>query len=145
MDVLAAMRDRGLSRGEYWFPYAEMKQMADPEVVARYDRGPVGIITVMPSGPPAMAGSLVQWFVYTLIVGFLCAYAGSFALGTGVGYATGFRFACTVSALAYAVSHVPDSIWKGKPWSMTMRYVFEGVVYGLVTGGTFGWLWPAGA
>lgn len=27
-------------------------------------------------------------------------------------------------------------------WPATARSVFDGLVYGLVTGGAFGWLWP---
>jgi hypothetical protein len=40
---------------------------------------------------------------------------------------------------------VNDSIWKGVSWGTTARFVFDGVVYALVTGGTFAWLWPAAA
>jgi hypothetical protein len=27
-------------------------------------------------------------------------------------------------------------------WSMTIKEVVDGLVYGLLTAGTFGWLWP---
>ena len=36
----------------------------------------------------------------------------------------------------------PNSIWWGYSWSMTWKSVFDGVVYGLLTAGAFGWLWP---
>ena len=142
--LLAALRERNVTRGEYWFPFAAMKDMGDPDVVARYRQGPVGVITVMDNGPPAMLKGLVQWFLFSVVVSVFCAYIGSFALGVGADYMTAFRLTGTVAALAYGVSHVPDSIWKGKPWAMTRRYVFEGLVYGLVTAGVFGWLWPTG-
>jgi hypothetical protein len=29
-----------------------------------------------------------------------------------------------------------------QPWSMTFKEVIDGLVYGLLTAGTFGWLWP---
>ncbi len=45
--------------------------------------------------------------------------------------------------LTFSVSYVPDSIWKGVPWMVTFKNVVDGVVYGLVTAGVFGWLWPA--
>jgi hypothetical protein len=35
-----------------------------------------------------------------------------------------------------------SSIWYKKSWSGTLKNVFDGLVYGLVTGGVFGWLWP---
>jgi len=49
-----------------------------------------------------------------------------------------------VAILGYAMGALPDSIWKGQKWSITFKFVFDGVVYGLVTGVTFGWLWPSG-
>jgi hypothetical protein len=30
----------------------------------------------------------------------------------------------------------------GKPWSVAWKEVFDGLLYGCVTAGTFGWLWP---
>ncbi len=60
----------------------------------------------------------------------------------GADYMAVFRFTGTVAILAYAVCAVPDSIWKGQRWSVTIKFVFDGVVYGLATAGTFAWLWP---
>jgi hypothetical protein len=37
---------------------------------------------------------------------------------------------------------VPAAIWMGKPWSVALKEMFDGLLYGLVTAGTFGWLWP---
>jgi hypothetical protein len=35
-----------------------------------------------------------------------------------------------------------NGIWKGQPWSMVFKEAFDGLVYSLLTAGTFGWLWP---
>ena len=35
-----------------------------------------------------------------------------------------------------------DSIWYKKKWSTTVKNTIDGLIYGLLTGGTFGWLWP---
>ncbi len=48
----------------------------------------------------------------------------------------------TASFMAYAFGLIPGSIWWGKPWSATIKEVFDGLVYGLLTAGVFGWLWP---
>ena len=32
-------------------------------------------------------------------------------------------------------------IWGGKSWGATWKMLFDALIYGLVTGGTFGWLW----
>jgi hypothetical protein len=34
------------------------------------------------------------------------------------------------------------SIWFKRDWGTTMRSTVDGLVYGLLTGGVFGWLWP---
>ena len=43
----------------------------------------------------------------------------------------------------YGLAAIPPSIWYGKSWGTTARTVADALVYGFVTGGTFGWLWPA--
>ena len=45
-------------------------------------------------------------------------------------------------AKTYAFGDFVDSIWKSQPWSNTLRAVFDGLLYALVTAGVFGWLWP---
>ena len=61
--VLETMRDAGVTPGLYMFPCAEsMKETTTPEMIEKFKRGPVGHLTVLPSGPPAMGKNLVQWF-----------------------------------------------------------------------------------
>jgi len=142
-DVLAALRGAGVAPGDSMFPCpSSVKAMGSPEMLERYRRGPVGFMTVLPSGPPAMGRSLLQWFLFSLLVSVLVAYVGSLALPPGAAYLAVMRITATVAILTYGVSHVPDSIWKGHGWASTFKFLFDGVVYGLVTGGTFGWLWP---
>ena len=52
----------------------------------------------------------------------------------------GLPVACAF--LAYAAGQLPAAIWMGKPWSIAAKEVLDGLIYGLVTAGTFGWLWP---
>jgi len=62
--LLAAMRTEGVRPGTYMFPCpASMKDMGSPEMIAKYKEGPVGFVTVIPSGPPAMGKNLAMWFV----------------------------------------------------------------------------------
>ena len=54
--VLSVMREHGVEPGMYAFPRCEsMKDMGDPDMVAKYVKGPVGSMTVVPNGPPASA------------------------------------------------------------------------------------------
>ena len=144
--VLAEMRSQSVPPGEYVFPCpGSMKDMGSPEMLAKYNQGPVGFLTVLPSGPPAMGKSLVIWFLYSVLIGVFVAYVADLGLSRGAAYLAVFRMTGTVAVLAYGVTYIPNSIWKGGRWSTTLKFLFDGLVYGLVTGGTFGWLWPEAA
>ena len=54
-----------------------------------------------------------------------------------------FRVAGTTAFIAYAAGVWPQSIWYHRPWGKTIRFTLDGLIYGLLTGGAFGWLWPA--
>ncbi len=142
-DVLEQMRNHGLKPGQYMFPGAEsMKDCENPEFIEKCKLGPVGFMTVKPSGVPSMGKSLLQWFLYCLLIGIFAAYLARFALGDGANYMDVFRITGTVAFLGYGVGAILDSVWKGAPWSATCKFLFDGLVYALVTAGTFGWLWP---
>lgn len=44
--------------------------------------------------------------------------------------------------LGYVPGLWQDSIWYGRKWSTTLKNTLDGIVYALLTAGTFGWLWP---
>jgi hypothetical protein len=141
--VLDKLRSAGVTPGLYHFPYcANHKDMGTEEMKAKMEKGPVGLMTVFPSGPPAMGKYLGLWFAYTVLVGVFVAYIAGRTLERGEDYLAVFRFAGTVAFMSYGVASVVNSIWKGQPWSATLKEVFDGLLYSLVTGGTFGWLWP---
>ena len=141
--VLEEMRSQGVQPGSYMFPCAgSMKDMGSPEMIEKCKRGPVGFMTVVPSGPPGMGKSLVQWFVYTILVSVFVAYAARLGLDYGASFMIVFRLTSTAAILGYALGVLNDSIWKGQSWGITLKFVFDGVIYALVTAGTFGWLWP---
>lgn len=140
--LLDALRSTGTSPGQYMFPCAEsMQEMGSPEMAAKYARGPIGTLIVRPGGSLNMGQALVTWFAFCLLIGVLVAYLTGLAKAPGADGV--FRFASAAAALGYAFSSVPDSIWKGVRWSTTARFLFDGIVYALVTGATFAWLWPA--
>ena len=142
--VLESMRANGVEPGAYTFPCAgSIKAMGSPEMVEKLKKGPVGWLTVAPPGGFNIGKSLVWWFVYSLIVGALVAYVGWHALGADASYLAVFRVTGAAAVLGYAVGYFQDSVWKGAAWGTTAKFILDGVVYGLVTAGTFGWLWPA--
>ena len=140
--LLAALRAAGLKRGYYHFPFCSHKEMKSPAMVEKFKQGPVGIMTVLNSGPPAMPKYLAQWFAYCLIVGFFVAYLTGHTVAPGATYLVVFRVAGTAAFLAYGLGQLSNGIWKGQPWGMTIKEVIDGLIYGSLTAGTFGWLWP---
>jgi len=141
--LLEAMRGAGLTPGIYHFPYCRSpKELGSPEVIEKFKRGPTGLLTVLPSGPPAMRKYLLGWFLFCLVIGVFVAYLAGRTLSAGTEYLAVFRVAGTVAFVGYSASQAVDAIWKGQPWGVTIKHMFDGLIYALLTAGTFGWLWP---
>jgi hypothetical protein len=138
-----ALRGLNLAPGDYMIPYAGSPEgMKDPDFQERFKRGPVVVMTVYKTGGMNMGSSLAQWFVYLLVVGVLAAYVTGRALPAGTDYLEVFRFAGCVSFIAYGIALWQDSIWYKRKVSTTVKYTFDALIYGLLTAGVFGWLWP---
>jgi hypothetical protein len=140
--VLGALRGLGLTRGLYIFPHATHKDMNTPAMKEKYLAGPVGTMTIFPSAPPVMPKFLGQWFGFCLVVSFFVAYLAWHTMAVGASYLGVFRVVGTAAFLAYGVGQLSNGIWKGQMWGMTIKEVIDGLVFALVTAGTFGWLWP---
>lgn len=141
--IRAAIRAAKPEPRQYMFPHCDsMQELQTPEMKQKFIDGPVGILTIRPSGEWSMGPSLAQWFGFSLVISALVAYAAAHALPAGTPYLGVFRVVGTIAWLGYAGASVPASIWMGRPWSVTAKEVFDGLLYGLVTAGMFGWLWP---
>jgi hypothetical protein len=121
----------------------DMREYGTPEFQAKLKEGPYWIITALPNGGASMAGSLVQWFIFLLVVSLFSAYVSGHALAPGAHYQDVFRFIGATSFMAYALGSVPQSIWYKRSWATTFKFVLDGLIYAGITAGTFGWLWPA--
>jgi hypothetical protein len=140
--VLAALRSAGLKRGLYIFPFGTHKEMNTPAMVEKYKTGPVGMMTVRPSGPVKMGGYLGMWFGYCLLVAFFVAYLTGHTVPMGADYLVVFRVAGTAAFMAFGLGTLSNGIWKSQPWGVTIKEAIDGLVYALLVAGTFGWLWP---
>lgn len=140
--LLQVLRNLSLKRGQYVFPHAMTPEGGkDPEAVAKAKEGPLGSLVIW--APPNMARNLVQYFAFCLAVSFMVAYVGYAAIPPGVEYLHVFRVLGTTAVLAYAAAEIPHAIWLGRTWSSIWKSVIDGLVFGLLTGGAFGWLWPS--
>ena len=141
--VMDDLRKANIPPGDYNFPHAEsMKDMNSPEFIEKMKQGPVGIITMMESGPPAMGKQLLLWFIYSIIVGIFAAYIAANALAPGAHYLAVFRFIGATAFVGYSLALLQNSIWYKRNWAATLKSMFDGLIYALFTAGIFGWLWP---
>lgn len=137
------LRKINIPPGEYSIPYASgMKEMSTEEYGKKLKEGPVVFMTVRANGSIAMGKVLGIWFVYCLVVGVFAAYVAGRALEPGAHYLAVFRFVGVTAFCCYTIGLWQESIWFGKPWSTTAKNTFDGLLYALLTAGTFGWLWP---
>lgn len=141
--VRDALRPLAIPPGDYMMPRASSgAEMRTPEFAGKLQQGPVMMLTVMPNGPFTMGKNLATWFVYCAVVGFFAAYIAGRALAPGAHYLDVFRFAGATSFIGYTVALWQMSIWYKRPWSMSVKYTLDGLIYACLTAGTFGWLWP---
>lgn len=141
--VMDALRPLNIPPGDYMFPRpASMADMRSPEFAAKRARGPVMIVTVLPSGPVAMGKELVSWFLFSVVVGVFAAYIAGRALPTGSDYLHVFQFVGSTAFIGYSFALWPLTIWYHRSLGTTIRSTVDGLLYALLTAGTFGWLWP---
>jgi hypothetical protein len=138
-----ALRRFSIPPGDYAVPHAGSREGREkPEFVEKMKRGPVAFMTFVPAGPPSMGTSLVLWFLYSVVVSVFAAYIAGRALAPGASYLGVFRFAGCSAFMGYSLALLQDSIWYKRNWGVTLKTMVDGLVYGLLTAGTFGWLWP---
>lgn len=141
--VMDALRQLNIPPGDYMVPCPSNRQeMRSPEFDEKMKKGPVVMFTIFPSGPLSMGKNLILWFLYSVGVGILAAYVVGRALPVGSEYLHVFRFAGVTTFIGYSVALWQNSIWYNRAWMTTIKYTVDGLVYGLLTAGVFGWLWP---
>lgn len=141
--TLDALRRLSIPPGDYSLPHAGgPKGLKRSEFVEKLKKGPIVVMTLSPGGSFSMGSSLVQWFLFSVLVSLFAAYIASRTLQPGTHYLSVFRVIGTAAFMAYSFGYIPNSIWYKKAWSTTLKIVFDGLVYALFTAGVFGWLWP---
>ena len=133
----------GTEPGQYSIPHAaDMKERSSEEWQQKFKDGPAAMLVVVPHGSLAMGKQLSTWFIFCIVISTMVAYVASSTLMPGTDYMKVFQVVGTVASLAYAGSAATGSIWFGHTWGRTAKDIIDGVVYGLLTAGCFGWLWP---
>lgn len=138
-----SVRSLGVPPGDYIVPLAgSMQAMKSPEFQEKMNKGPIMVMTVSPPGPPSMGRSLVLWFLYSIVIAIFAGYIASRALPPGAHYLKVFRFVGATAFLGYALGLWQFWIWYRRSLLTTIKGTIDGLLYGLLMAGTFGWLWP---
>jgi hypothetical protein len=141
---MEAVRPLAIPPGDYMVPRAAgMEEMKTPEFGEKLKKGPVAIMTVLPSGGGfSMGRNLSLWFLYCLVVGVFAAYITGRALAPATHYLKVFQFVGATAFMGYSLALWQMSIWYRRSWSITIKATIDGLLYATLTAGTFGWLWP---
>lgn len=142
--VLDALRPIGIPPGDYMMPRpTSTAEMRSPEFKEKLKRGPAVVLTVMAPWSGSMAKPLSLWFVYCLVVSVLAAFIAGSALHPGTPtFSAVLHYAASTAFIGYAVALWQMSIWYQRAWRMTLKATLDGVIYALITGAVFGWMWP---
>ncbi|MEP6939030.1 MAG: hypothetical protein ABI846_04650 [Rudaea sp.] len=142
-EVRAALGKSLSAPGIYLVPYCnDMKQMASPEMQAKFREGPVAKVILRAGMSPSMGKPLGQWFAFCVLVSLFCAGIASHGLPAGAATINVFSTIGMAALMGYGFYTIPHGIWWGQPWSAVLKDLADGLLYALVTAGTFAWLWP---
>jgi hypothetical protein len=132
--------------GKYVMPFCkDGKDMATPEMQKKLADGPNLVMFVRENGAVKLGPFLGKWFAYSVVVSLLAGYLARATVAPGAEYLQVFQVVGASAWLAYAWAIPSDSIWMGKPWSSTVVYMIDGLIYAALTAGAFAWFWPQGA
>src|SRR5437763_15446164 len=141
--VLDALRPLAIAPGDYMMPRPSSRaEMRTPQFAEKFKRGPVVMLTVFPGGSMGMGTQLVQWFVYAVVVGGFAGYVAGRALPSAAPFRMVFCFTGVTAFVGDSLALWPMSIWCLRDWLTTTKATVDGLIYALLTAGTFGWLWP---
>lgn len=136
------LRALAIPPGDYLTPCpSSHEEMKSPEFAEKMKQGPRMVMTVMPSGPMSMGKPLGLWFFFCVVVSLFAAYVAGMALPKGAPYMKVFHLVSVAAFMGYSLALWPMSIWYQRSWATTIKSTIDGLIYGLLTAGVFGWLW----
>lgn len=140
-EFLSSVRGLNIPTGSYMFPGCNTQtEMQSAEFKQKFERGPVGIMTVF--SKVNMGRNLGLTFAYFLTVSFCLAYLGTIGVDPGAEFMHVFRFMATAALLAYLPAIAQHAIWFH---CRVTGHVIESIAYAVITAAIFGALWPAAA
>jgi hypothetical protein len=133
----------GIAPGMYMIPYcADMKDMQTEAMQKKYQAGPVALVTIRPAGMVNMGPLLLKWFINCILISLVAGYIAEITLDRAAPYMVVFRVVGTAALLGYAGNLLSQAIWQSRPGAVVVKEFVDGIIYAMLTAGTFGWLWP---
>lgn len=141
--VLGAMRPFNIPPGDYMAPKpASMDDMKTAAFAEKRNRGPVVIMTVLPSGPVTMGGQLGAWFIYLVVIDLMAGWIAATTLEPGANPRAVFHYVSLAAFLGFTGALWQMTIWYKRSLGTTIRSTIDGVVYAVISGAIFMWMWP---
>ena len=136
-----AVRRLGITPGDYTVPCGGSSSgMKEPAFIERMAKGPIVFMTVIAGGHTFLGTSLASWFLYCIVVSVFGGYVAGRALAPGANYLDVFdrhRHLCVLFDVVAAVVDLVQTQLVDDHQVDDRRADF-----GMLTAGTFGWLWP---
>jgi hypothetical protein len=153
-EFIDTIKRMGIPAGSYGFPeFRKCEGLSKEQKKAKWEemqKSPMGLLRVW--GPISMGKNMLLTLLVYLAVSVLVGYLGWNTLlhgGMPVGelsarpdFAKVMQVLGTAGILAYCFAGLPNDIWFQKSGRQVLTNLIDGVVFGLITGAVFGWLWP---
>ena len=85
-----------------------------------------------------MIGLSALWMPIAVLAAYITGRTHAF----GAPFLEVFRVSAAVTLCSYVLGLWQNWIWWGQSTRYTVTYSLDGIIFALVTGATFGWLWP---
>ena len=134
------IKKNNLGPGAYMFPGIDYNDWNNPEVKARFDAGPFGMVMIW--NKPNMGINIGLTLLFFFVASFFLGYVASVALEPGAPFMKVFQLVGTVGVMTYCFASVPNDIWFRRPTRWFLTNKLDGIIYGLIAGLVFASLWP---
>lgn len=139
------LKKHALAPGRYMWPNCgSTEEWKSDEFKARIQSGPWGTI-VIPRAAPVFPRNLLVTFALFLGVSTIVGFLASRAFDGSEAYFEIFTFCGLASALTYCSMGLPNAVFMMDPLRGMLTCFVDGVVFALLTAGTFAGLWPEAA
>lgn len=141
--VLDALRPFNIPPGEYLAPRPTSgEDMRSAAFTEKMVRGPVFSINIFRNGPISMGKPLMLWFLYLVVLAFTAGHIARGALGPAASGHALFHTVALSAFMGFAFGLWQAVIWFNRSAVTTLKATIDGLLYSIVMGAIFVWLWP---